>query len=196
MWYLKYSSIQNLKAYYNNLSFQLPYYPFHKYSYVRYSKKINLCCSKWDSLWDDYAYICLTHWGWVTHICVSKLTIIGSDNGLVASWRQAIIWTIGGILLMWTLGTDFSKILSKIYTLSFKKISLENVVWKIAAFCLGLNVLTYFFTKITNVTYCIIFAMSHTDRADMIDRINLAFIASLKSLCCNHMDAEDQNVGQ
>ena len=25
---------------------------------------------------------CLTHWGRVTHICVSKLTIIGSDNGL------------------------------------------------------------------------------------------------------------------
>ena len=24
----------------------------------------------------------LTHWGRVTHICVSKLTIIGSDNGL------------------------------------------------------------------------------------------------------------------
>ena len=26
----------------------------------------------------------LTHWGWVTHICVSKLTIIGSENGLSA----------------------------------------------------------------------------------------------------------------
>ena len=25
----------------------------------------------------------LTHWGRVTHICVSKLTIIGSDNGLL-----------------------------------------------------------------------------------------------------------------
>ena len=24
----------------------------------------------------------LTHWGWVMHICVSKLTTIGSDNGL------------------------------------------------------------------------------------------------------------------
>ena len=23
-----------------------------------------------------------THWGWVTYICVSNLTIIGSDNGL------------------------------------------------------------------------------------------------------------------
>ena len=40
----------------------------------------------------------LTHWGWVTHICVSKLTIIGSDNGLVPGWCQVIIWTNAGIL--------------------------------------------------------------------------------------------------
>ena len=32
----------------------------------------------------------LTHWGRVTHICVSKLTIIGSDNGLSPGGRQAI----------------------------------------------------------------------------------------------------------
>ena len=35
--------------------------------------------------------IILTHWGQVTHICVSKLTIIASDNGLSPDWRQAII---------------------------------------------------------------------------------------------------------
>ena len=33
----------------------------------------------------------LTHWGRVTQICVSKLTIIGSDNGLWPGRRQAII---------------------------------------------------------------------------------------------------------
>ena len=44
----------------------------------------------------------LTHWGWVTHICASKLTIIGSDNGLSTSRRQAIIWTSAGILLIQT----------------------------------------------------------------------------------------------
>ena len=33
----------------------------------------------------------LSHWGRVTHICVSKLTIIGSDNGLLPGRRQAII---------------------------------------------------------------------------------------------------------
>ena len=34
----------------------------------------------------------LTHWGRATHICVGKLTIIGSDNGLCPGRRQAIIW--------------------------------------------------------------------------------------------------------
>ena len=33
----------------------------------------------------------LTHWGRVTHICVGKQTIIGSDNGLSPGRRQAII---------------------------------------------------------------------------------------------------------
>ena len=61
----------------------------------------------------------LTHWGWVTHICVGNLTIIGSDNGLSPGRRQAIIWTSVGILLIGPLGTNFSEI----------------------PFCLGLNVL-------------------------------------------------------
>ena len=42
----------------------------------------------------------LTHWGQVTHICVRKLNIIGSDNGLSPGRRQAIIWTNAGILLI------------------------------------------------------------------------------------------------
>ena len=33
----------------------------------------------------------------MTHICVGNLTIIGSDNGLSPSRRQAIIWTNAGI---------------------------------------------------------------------------------------------------
>ena len=52
--------------------------------------------------------ITLTHWGWVTHRCVGKLTIIGSDNGLSPGRRQAIIWTNAGILLIKPLGTNFS----------------------------------------------------------------------------------------
>ena len=53
----------------------------------------------------------LTHWGRVTHKCVSNLFIIGSDNGLSPSRRQAIIWTNAGISLIGPLGTNFSEIL-------------------------------------------------------------------------------------
>ena len=83
----------------------------------------------------------LTHWGRVTHICVSKLTIIGSDNGLSPGRRQAIIWTNAGILLIRTLGTNFSEILSKIHAFSFKKMHLKMSSAKWRPFCLSLNVL-------------------------------------------------------
>ena len=49
----------------------------------------------------------LTRWGRLTHICVDKLTIIGSDNGLSPGRRQAIIWTNVRILLIRPLGTKF-----------------------------------------------------------------------------------------
>ena len=51
-----------------------------------------------------YRYGWLTHWSRVTHICVSKLTVIGSDNGLSPDRRQAIIWTNGELLLIAPLG--------------------------------------------------------------------------------------------
>ena len=83
----------------------------------------------------------LTHWGWVTHICIAYLTIIASDNGLSPSQRQAIIWTNAGILLIRPLGTNFSEILIEIHTFSFKKIRLKMSSAKRWPFCLGLNVL-------------------------------------------------------
>ena len=82
----------------------------------------------------------LTHWGCVMHICVSNLTIISADNGLSPDQRQAIIWTNHGILLIWTLGTNFSEILSEIHTCSFKKMHLKVSSVKWWPFCLGLNV--------------------------------------------------------
>ena len=86
----------------------------------------------------------LTHWGWVTHICVSKLTIIASDNGLLPGRRQAIIWTSAGILLIGPLGTNFSEILFAITTFSFKKMSLKVTSAKWRPYCLCLNVLMVF----------------------------------------------------
>ena len=67
----------------------------------------------------------LTYWGRVMHICVSKLTIIASDNGLLPGWHQAIIWTKAEILLIRTLGTNFSESLCEIQTFSFKKMHLK-----------------------------------------------------------------------
>ena len=83
----------------------------------------------------------LTHWGRVTHICVGKLTTIGSVNGLSPGRRQAIIWTNAGILLIGPLGTNFSETLNGIQTFSFKKMHLKMSSAKWRPSCLGLNVL-------------------------------------------------------
>ena len=91
-----------------------------------------LCC----------VFLWLTHWGQVTHICVVKLTIIGSDNGLWPGRRQAIIWTNAEILLNGPLGTNFIEILIGIQTFSFKKIHLKMSSGKWQTSCLGLNVLS------------------------------------------------------
>ena len=83
------------------------------------------------------------HWGQVTHICVVKLTIIGSNNGLSPEWRQAIIWTNAGILLIGPLETNFSEILIWIQTFSFKKMHMKMSSAKWCPICLGLNVLMF-----------------------------------------------------
>ena len=84
----------------------------------------------------------LTHWGRVTHICVSKLTIIGADNGLSPGRRQAIIWTNAGILLTGPLGTNVNEISIEIHAFSFKEFHLKMSSGKCRPFCLGLSVLT------------------------------------------------------
>ena len=77
----------------------------------------------------------------MTHICVGKLTIIGSDNGLSPGRRQAIIWTNAGILLIRHLATNVSEILIGIQAFSFKKMYFKMSSAKWRPFCLGLNVL-------------------------------------------------------
>ena len=84
----------------------------------------------------------LTHQSRVTHICVGKLTIISSDNGLSPARRQAIIWTNAGISLIGPLGTNFSENLVGIQTFSFEKMHLKMSSAKWRTFCLGHNVLS------------------------------------------------------
>ena len=76
----------------------------------------------------------------MTHICVSKLAIIGTDNGLPGR-HEAIIGTNAGILLIKPLGTNFSENVIEIYTFSFKKMHLKISSGRWRPFCLGLNVL-------------------------------------------------------
>ena len=106
-----------------------------------------MVCADYMLLWIAFngviLYGILTYWGRAMHICVGKLTIIGSDNGLSPDWRQAIIWTNAGLLLIGPLGTNFNEILIEILTFSFKKIRLKVSSAKRRPFCLGLNVLNH-----------------------------------------------------
>ena len=96
-------------------------------------------------VFDKITTLLLTHWGRVLHICVGKLNVIGSDNGLSPERRQAIIWTNAGVLLIGPLVTNFSEILIEILTFSLKKIRLKMSSAKCCSFRLGLNVLITFF---------------------------------------------------
>ena len=71
-----------------------------------------------------FEYVPLTHWGRLTQICNSELTIIGSDNGLVA-WSAPSHYLNTWISLFRTLGTNFRKIIIEIHTFSFKKMHLR-----------------------------------------------------------------------
>ena len=82
----------------------------------------------------DTDLIILTHWGRVTHICVSKLTIISSV----------------GILFIGPLGITFSEILIGIQTFSFKKMHLQMSSAKFRPSFLGLNVLTQW-SRVTQI---------------------------------------------
>ena len=110
------------------------------------TRNVVTLCSK------DLSTNILTHWGQVTHICVGKLTIIGSDNGLSPERRQAIIKTNAWILSIWSLGTNFSEILIEIQTFSLKKIRLKMSSAKCCSFRLGLNVLIHSQDALSNVS--------------------------------------------
>ena len=72
----------------------------------------------------------------MTLICLSKLTIIGSDDGLLPGRCQAIIWTNANTLLIGPLGANFSEIFSKVYVF-FEENVFENFVWKMVPILSG-----------------------------------------------------------
>ena len=58
-------------------------------------------------------------------ICIGKLSIIATGNGLSPGQGQAINWTNYGILLSGPLGTNSSEALTKIQTFSLMEIDLQ-----------------------------------------------------------------------
>ena len=66
----------------------------------------------------------------MTHTCSSKLTAIGSDNGLSSGRPKAINRTNAGILIIRILGTNFR---SEIHTVSFTELHLIMSSGKLAA---------------------------------------------------------------
>ena len=134
-------SAKTFSLYWNDLLVDMPLFAWY---FIHLRKRVWDIHNIWwmkSSFVHDSFLCCLTHWSRVMHICVSNLTSIGSDNGLSADWRQAIIWTNAGILLIGTLGTNFDEILIRIQIFSFKKMHLKVSSTKWRPFCLGLNVL-------------------------------------------------------
>ena len=67
---------------------------------------------------------------------------MGSDNGLLPFWCQAIIWTNAGLLSVELLWTHFSKVLIKKQQFSLKKIHMKMSSTKCQPSCLCVSVLT------------------------------------------------------
>ena len=89
---------------------------------------------------NHFSYLMFNSLKLMTHIYVSTLSIIGSDNGF-SRLAGTITWTNAGILLIWPLGTNFSEMLMEIHTFSFKKMHLKMSSGKWRPFCLYLHVL-------------------------------------------------------
>ena len=75
----------------------------------------------------------LIYWGRVTHVCVSKLTIVGSDNGLLPGRRQAIIWTNAGLFVNSNLRNKLQWNIKQNSDIFIQENAFENVVCEMAA---------------------------------------------------------------
>ena len=130
----------------------------------------------------------LTHWGRVTHICVSNLTVIGSDNGLSPERHQAINQTNAVILLIWPLGTNFSEILIEINIFSFKKMHLNMSSAKWCPFCLGLNVLNEGFLPPFEIWFCLHLAPTSVDKVSLegVEKERRSFNILGPNVICHH----------
>ena len=86
-------------------------------------KLLHNLLNKFITLWHYCRF--KNHWDRVVHICVNKLTIIGSDNGLSPGRHQTITWTNAGLLLIEPLGKNFSETLIENFHFHSRK-----CIWK------------------------------------------------------------------
>ena len=105
----------------------------------------------------------LTHRGRAMHICVSKLTIIASDNGLSPGQCQAIIWNNA---VNWILRNKLQWNFDENSDIFFQENALESVVRKMAAIlsqpqCVNISVqnvkihnVLIFFVNLQPGTHC------------------------------------------
>ena len=96
---------------------------------------------KWQSATEHLPF---TNLGRVMHLCISKSGHHWSDNGLLPTQHQAIIWTNVGLLKIGPLETIFSEIWmykqSSYNTINF---NMSSVKWR--QFCLRLIVYLYLY---------------------------------------------------
>ena len=121
-----------------------------------FPKNISLVREGFTIIWSTTAMVMprsiLLIEAWVTHICVSKLTSIGSDNCLSPHRHQAIILTYAAILSIRHQRTYFS-VFVLIQRFSFRKMHLKVSSAKWRLFCIGLNLPKM---KLTNVSTTLI----------------------------------------
>ena len=79
----------------------------------------------------------LNHWGWVMHICVSKLTIIGSDSGVSPGHYLKQCWNVAN----WTLRNKLQSSLVPNSYIFIQENTHDKSSGKWRKFCFSLNML-------------------------------------------------------
>ena len=122
----------------------------------------------------------------VIHICIGKLTIIGSDNGLLPRRWQVIIWTSVGILLIGPLGTNFRQILFEVQTFSLKKTPLKMSSVKCCPFHFSLNVLSHLCFYVHFISHILCYFMENHHNIGRCHQgltyLDIIFLSTLKNL--------------
>ena len=98
----------------------------------------------WFILLTMFRFVWLIRFGPIDTYASMNYNLIGSDNGTLPAWHQAISWTIVDVLSIGLFGTNFSNIWNETQKSSSTKIHLKMLAAQWQPFCSGLNVLIIF----------------------------------------------------